>query len=989
MKAFRLSNRALLLSATAFQAVIAMPAAAQDATPAPSASAAQGSATADSPDDGALSQGQVEEIIVTGIRASLDSATNAKRSEVTFGDSIFAEDIGKLPATNIAETLNRIPGVRLNRDITGEGTQVAIRGLGPSFTRVLVNGSPVNVASDGGTNGGSTNREVDLDLFPSELFTRLDVVKSPLPSQVEGGIAGVVNMRNARPFDKPGAHLTVVGQGQYTDSNGKFSPRGAIVASKTFGDTFGILVGVAGVKAKTRVDGWESVGWTDGNYACSTTSSCNATDDDGNGFSYASVAPSNLGHGYTAGDALDLTQTSGLTADQLSLAKIPRLGRNSVQQGTRSRYSGLVSMEWRPSDKLHFALDGMYAWSQRDFTHYTMNWYVRNSGPGSSYTSTGGMVPFDLTVDDDNVVTSGTFANSSFFSDVDIFKQTTKFWNVTPSMTWDVADKLTFTAQGNFSKSHFFREQPSFIIQTPAQSGISVDYSNSGGDFPTITPSVDLADTSLGWQWYRLNVQAVKRETTTNGGRFDMKYGDDTFSVKFGGSYDYAFRSIKAYDASAAYQAAVCGSDCGYTGTGLIPNSDLSQYLTTLNVSDFAHLSSTNPGYTSFTIADIKKIMKATNYKSYLKNAPEATSSVTGGGVGDIGEKVTAGFLEFNGDTDILGGEFRVVGGVRFAHTEQMVSGPITVGSSTVEQTITSSYDNWLPSINMTWDALPNLKLRFSASRSMTRANPGDLLPGLTFSDPAAQSASAGNPDLKPYTSDNIDFGGEYYTGGIGYVGLAFFHKMINGFTLTQQTTETFSDLGVDYDSLTVTQQAALTDRAAATGTAVADLPIYVNQPVNLQSLQINGLEATWVQPLDFLVDGLGFSANVTRIKQSSDSGLYAPGVAPWSYNLQGFYEGHGVSVSLNYVWTDQFVLINAPYYINDWGVYQDSRGQFDLSVGYDLPGMDNRVHLTLDALNLTNAAIRATNGQDGNTNATYSVYYPGRQVLFGIRADF
>mgnify|MGYP001102530792 CR=1 FL=1 len=140
----------------------------------------------------------------------------AKRDSVAFGDSIFAEDIGKLPATNLAETLNRIPGVTLNRDINGEGVQVSIRGLGPSFSKVLLNNTQIAVASDGGTNGGSANREVDLDFFPSELFTRLDVAKSPMADTLEGGIAGTVNLHSARPFDREGQHLTVIAQGQYT-----------------------------------------------------------------------------------------------------------------------------------------------------------------------------------------------------------------------------------------------------------------------------------------------------------------------------------------------------------------------------------------------------------------------------------------------------------------------------------------------------------------------------------------------------------------------------------------------------------------------------------------------------------------------------------------------------------------------------------------------------------------------------------------------------
>ena len=162
------------------------------------------------PNTAADAQGVTEDddsIVVTGYRASLQSATNAKRDNVGFTDSIFAEDIGKFPDTNIAESFNRIPGVIINREVTGEGLQVAIRGLGTSFTRVLLNNAPIAIASTGRTDAQSTNREVDLDLLPTELFTRLTVSKSPTAGMLEGGASGTVNMRSARPFDRPGTHI--------------------------------------------------------------------------------------------------------------------------------------------------------------------------------------------------------------------------------------------------------------------------------------------------------------------------------------------------------------------------------------------------------------------------------------------------------------------------------------------------------------------------------------------------------------------------------------------------------------------------------------------------------------------------------------------------------------------------------------------------------------------------------------------------------------
>ena len=945
--------RAALFAASAFGALgLAQAAAAQDAAaPAETAAAPQDSETAD--------------IVVTGIRASLESATNAKKNAVAFGDSIFAEDIGKLPATNLAETLNRMPGVRLNRDINGEGTQVAIRGLGPSFTRVLLNGSQLQVASDGGTNGGSANREVDLDFFPSELFTRLDLAKSPSPSTLEGGIAGTVNLRNARPFDKEGTHVTVVAQGQYTDNNDKFSPRGAIVASHTT-DTFGILVGVAGVKTKTRVDGFESVGWTDGNLGTG--------DAGGNNFSWASVVPNNTGHGLVAGQPVDVVATSGLTRDQLSTALIPRLGRKSLTEGDRSRISALASLEWRPSDELHFALDGIWAKSKRDYSKVNMNWQVRNSGPGTSAQSTGGMVPIDLTVDDNGVVTSGTFANSSYFLEASLFKQTTKFWNVNPSVSWQPTEDLKVDLSANWSKSRFFREQPTWAFQTTPQSGVETYYDNTGGDYPSITSNLDLNDPNNGsWQWYRQNIQLVRRKTETKGAHLDVTYGDDMFNVKVGGAYDQATRSIRAYDNSTAYQLSVCGTGC--TGAaGTVPTSAIAQYLR----------SSSTAG---FIVPDFDALKQATNYASYRDSAPEARGAVTGGATGDMDEKVWGAYFELNGVTTIAGRDLHINTGMRYAHTDQLVVGPSQVGTAIVDITSSSTYENFLPSINLTYDVADNVKLRASASRTMTRPDAGAILPGITFSDPSALTATAGNPNLKPYTSDNYDLGGEIYTGGIGYVGVSLFMKNIQGFTVTTSEQVAFGSLNIPFDSLISTQQNALNDRSLQTGIPVAQLPITVNRPVNLRDLKIKGIEATWVQPLDFLVKGLGFSANGTYLKQSSSSGLVATGVSPWSYNLQGFYENGGLSVSVNYVWNDEAIAVNGPQNgINGADLKSDARGQLDMSAGYQLPFFNKALRLTLDVLNITDEPIRTTFEY---SNAAYSVYYPGRTVLAGIRANF
>ncbi|HZC39001.1 MAG TPA: TonB-dependent receptor plug domain-containing protein, partial [Sphingomicrobium sp.] len=260
-----------LIWANAAAAQDASAAAAQDASAAAAqkpkqlADAAQPTGTGvQTPDQQSQAVPPGQSIVITGYRRSLQSSTNAKKRSVGFVDTIFAEDIGKFPDTNIAESFNRIPGVTITREITGEGLQVSIRGLGPNFTRVTLNNAPIMVASTGRDGDQGANRQVDLDLFPTELFTKLTVTKSPTSAMLEGGAAGNVDMRSARPFDNPGAHVTYSVQTSKMSHANKWGYRGSVLASDTFGN-FGILVGAAGTRNQVWTQGWESVGWTNPN----------------------------------------------------------------------------------------------------------------------------------------------------------------------------------------------------------------------------------------------------------------------------------------------------------------------------------------------------------------------------------------------------------------------------------------------------------------------------------------------------------------------------------------------------------------------------------------------------------------------------------------------------------------------------------------------------------------------------------------------------
>jgi TonB-dependent receptor len=354
---------------------------------------------------------EIGEVVVTGFRASLQSSTDAKRESVGFTDAIFAEDIGKFPDTNLAESFNRIPGITITRETSGEGLNIAIRGLGTNFTRVLLNDAPVAIASTGRTDSQNTNREVDLDMFPTELFSQLTVHKSSDAHTLEGGAAGTVNMRMARPFDKEGGRLAYSIQGLDNNNADGTGVKGSLLASDTWGN-FGVLVGVSGYNNKVNTTGFETIGWTNANLSATQSTSATRNNTGGGNWTIPGTVPANAGNGLTTGATIDqaflLANNPGLTIQQIDNALIPRLGRPSAEYGTKNRYNGIISLEYRPTDGLHFFLDSMYGKKEIDMQRIDMNLVGRN----------GAIVPLNMQVDRDDcsagcVVTSATFANGA------------------------------------------------------------------------------------------------------------------------------------------------------------------------------------------------------------------------------------------------------------------------------------------------------------------------------------------------------------------------------------------------------------------------------------------------------------------------------------------------------------------------------------------------------------------------------------------------
>jgi TonB-dependent receptor len=558
-----------------------------------------------------------------------------------------------------------------------------------------------------------------------------------------------------------------------------------------------------------------------------------------------------------------------------------------------------------------------------------------------------------------------------------------------------------------------------------------------------------------------VNLDEEKRVTFTKGLHTNLAWGDDHFTVKGGVSFDDVGRTILGLGNSQPWQNAVCGDNPSQylpppnpqpsctglnitgsqaavfaaqpVGSGAIPS--LPGYGTGYStgfpaltyagslVPQTALASYLHAGPAGFIAVDYPKFKTATNYQGFANAAVGGTGSNTGASSGIVEEKNYGGYLQTTGYFDISNHKLRYNAGVRWIYTNQLISGPVTITDprnatlaaggqypNTFPYAVTKhNYQAFLPSVNAVYEVAEDFQVRGSISRTMTRANPTTMLPGLNFSDQAAASASLGNPNLKPFFSNNIDLGAEYYTGGAGVFSVAVFRKALSGFTVSQTSTVPFSFLspyGVQFATLSPSQQTGITSRGGPTAAT-----INLSQQVNAAGLlTVNGMEFNWVQPLDFLladwvgIEGLGLTANLTILDQKSSGSApaIATGVSPYQYNLTGYYDHNGVSVRVSYVFNDKTYNSGT----NQQGIclpstanpacpggaylYGAAYGQMDMSSSLRLANLFGEIptdpEVTFDIQNVTDSKLIS---YFNFPNALHSYYNQGRTFMFGVRGTW
>jgi len=827
------------------------------ATTLPTAVSAQDTAAPSSkPSDGPpvrATELELNEVVVTGFRASINSAVTLKKEDTGIVDTILAEDIGKFPDANLAESMQRVPGVALSRGDGGEGKNISVRGLGAGFTRVRVNGmegSSQTGASDI-FGAGNRGRSFDFNVFASELFNSLAVRKTTSADTEEGSLGATVDLQTARPLDYTDDFVFAASaQGSYNDLSEETSPRATALVSQKFMDgTFGALASIAYTERTTREEGYSAV-----NILRST--------DDGGFCSPLGVTPQAPANNPAKGtDAANCATGVPRTSDPAAYALVnranvfhPRIPRYVRSEQEYERVGATGSLQWQPGSDTKVSLDALYAGFEVDrYDNFIAGLsFGRNANangkPNSSIVA-GSVTP-------DGTLEYGLFNGVDVRSEglLDHFEST--FEQLTLSGTHKFSGQ--FEIDGLIGKSRSEYDNPlrtTISIDSNNVNGFSYDFRN-GERIPEMNFGIDVnnpanfvfAPTLADGTVRGLVVtRSLKTKTDNSTAELNALYSPtQELRVRFGTQYREGEFESNARNRTSANAALVPALPDGTTlasltrlidgfGSGLdgnIPSSWLA--------ADFGKFNDV------FHITD--------NTGIFAQVGPE------GGIVQDnlaVEEKITTGYSQLEFDTERLPIRIRGNLGVRYVSTDQHTMGYVPVGTGAVQVTSDRTYHDWLPSLNVAFELTDDLLLRASAAKVIARPELGQITPGLTAFNSTLRTMSGGNPDLDPIRAKTYDLSLEYYFNDGGILSVGAFYKDIDSYIQTLTEQRPYSETGLPN---------SLLDGTTAAPTDIFTVTRFTNTPGG----PLKGAEFNYQQPFYFLpswLSNFGVLMNYTYVE--------------------------------------------------------------------------------------------------------------------------
>jgi len=877
---------------------------------------------------------QLDAVRVVGYRASVEKALDIKRGEAGVVDAIVAEDIGKFPDLNLAESLQRIPGVVITRE-AGEGRNISVRGLGPDFTRVRINGMEALSTVGGSDGAGGTNRGrgFDFNVFASDLFSQLIVRKTASAEVEEGSLGATVDLRTSRPFDYDGFTMAANVQAGYEDASDRVSPRMAALISNTWADgRFGALLSVAISERKAVEEGTGTVRWANG--------------------------PSNGG----------FAASSPFQAARAADVYHPRFPRYTLMEHDQQRTGVTASLQFKPSNQTTISLDGLYSKidAQRD-EKYIEAYSFSRSGTGKPQT-----IVRDGEIRDGALV-YGVFDNVDLRAENRRDHWTTTFRQLGLEAEHRFNSDFRMSARVGTSRSeHGNPVQATLMMDKLNVNGYSYDY--RGNPYkPVFDYGVSPTDPN-GWTFSTVRLRQNYVENDFDSGQVDFDWNiSPGFRLKGGvlaKNYDFASREFRR----GANETVVPSFPGGST---IVPPD----YVALASLSGLAG----SPG--TWVVPDFNKIA---NLFGIFSNEGTFAMTEFAASTRGVSEEDRGGYLQGEFSTDLGSIPFSGNFGVRYVRTRQASSGIASATGTPVPTTVTREYTDTLPSMNLVAEIAPDFLIRLGAAKVMSRPGLGSLTPGVNVNiSGSARTVSGGNPLLDPIRAKTVDLGFEWYFDEGAMLGLGLFYKDIDSFIQNTRETRTFASSGLPV---------SLLDGTGVSPNEEFVFSVPINTPGGeLQGFEANYTQPFTFLPgiwRDFGVQ-LNYTYVDSQIQYLTSTGANAQktdltGLSKHSWNATLFYEGARFSGRVSATNRDDY-LIQVPGTETGFdsaanGVHgQNGSTIIDASLRYKL---SDQFEVTLEGINLTNVAQESW---VANPSLQLPLEYSetGRQYLLGLRYKF
>lgn len=817
---------------------------------------------------------QVEAVVVTGTRASLKSALELKKAQIGFLDAIFADDIAQFPEQNIAEALQRIPGVTINRE-QGQGSSVILRGFTPEYTRVEVNGLTAL--------SSKTSRGFDFKTLASELFSKAEVYKSTAANLTEGGTAGIINLVTPKPLDRRGTVFSLSADATHADLANETMPRVAALISRNWNDRFGVAASLAYSENSIRQNGY-GVGDT---------------------WDYL-------------GDSLSSAAKKGLTTQQLA-SWSPRVPMKTHKEEDLSRLGATLDLQLRASDQLDLSASAIYGRSERQGFDLRQDLFGINGGLTN---------PTNLVFDNGRVI-AGTVDGGKPRIYSKTRPRTDTFQQYALKSDFKLTDETKLSAQVGYVKgqSEEARYEIGYGIEGGRASyklvgdyidGTFIPDHDRNGVFENGGKPIDYMDPAQYPLLRFLSDKFFNQKNDEFSARADLEKrfsGGPLSRFSMGLRYadtQQAFVNEQAdYDQTRAPAGTLTAPGVASTLPWSLPGAPASYSNRIFYLNYDALLAALKIN------KDVDMPRRRRDTDSY-----------------SVGEVTWAGYAKADFQFDRLSGDV----GVRYVDTKITSSGYRALSgfadgsgwgttTASVPVAFVNDYKKLLPSLNARFMATDRLVVRGSAGRTLTRPELSDLSP-IASINLGTNTGTASNPDLKPLLAWNYDLGVEWYLGPEALVSATLFRKDLNSLVETMRSSvEINIPASPNGNTPASTEIVDLARPVNGKNASVTGVELSAQSPFTFLPNPLDGFGG---------ILNYTFADSEAQFQDKTDVRSFTlPGLSRHSYNAILYYQTKRLDARLAYNWRSHY--LQEPFASGGNPLYNDDYGQLDFSVTYNV----------------------------------------------------